>query len=264
MQSASFLRYCSKRRSAINSSQTKRKRLDATMQATLRKSDERGKANFGWLQSRHSFSFGHYYDPAHMGFGPLRVINEDRVAPGGGFPTHPHSDMEIISYVLEGALEHKDSIGTGSVIRPGDVQVMSAGTGIRHSEFNHSKTEPVHFLQIWVLPDREGLSPRYDQKTFPQSEKRGRLRLVGSPDGRGGSIIINQDVEIHDALLGSGNAVRHALKPGRKGWVRVVRGGVDVNGKAAGAGDGVAIENEATLTITSSADGSEILLFDLP
>src|SRR5271157_3728971 len=230
----------------------------------VRRAAERGTANLGWLDSRHTFSFGHYYDPDHMGFGALRVINEDRVAPGGGFDTHGHQDMEIISYVLDGALEHRDSIGTGSVIRPGDVQVMSAGTGIRHSEFNHSKTEPVHFLQIWVLPDREGLAPRYDQKAFPQSEKRGRLRLVGSSDGRDGSIIIHQDVELYDALLARGEAVTRSLKAGRKTWVQIVRGGVDVNGKAAGAGDGVAIENEATLTITSSADGSEILLFDLP
>jgi redox-sensitive bicupin YhaK (pirin superfamily) len=198
-----------------------------------------------------------------MGFGALRVINEDRVRPGAGFDTHGHQDMEIISYVLEGALEHKDSIGTGSVIRPGDVQVMSAGTGIRHSEFNHSKNEPVHFLQIWVLPDRKGLPPRYDQKSFPNSEKRDRLRLVGSPDGRDGSIVIHQDAEIYDALLSRGHAVTHALKAGRKGWIQVIAGAVEVNGKAASAGDGVAVEDETVLSITSRADDSEILVFDL-
>jgi quercetin 2,3-dioxygenase len=231
---------------------------------TLRPAAERGTDNLGWLDSRHTFSFGHYYDAKHMGFGPLRVINEDRVRPGAGFDTHGHRDMEIISYVLEGALEHKDSIGTGSVIRPGDVQVMSAGTGIRHSEFNHSQTEPVHFLQIWVLPDREGIPPRYDQKTFGKSEKTGRLRLVGSPDGRDGSILIHQDVAIYDVVLGSANSVKHQLKPGRKSWVQVVRGSVDVNGKAASAGDGVALEDEAGFTITAREDNSEILVFDLP
>jgi len=231
---------------------------------TVRPAAERGTDNLGWLDSRHTFSFGHYYDAKHMGFGPLRVINEDRVRPGAGFETHGHRDMEIISYVLEGALEHKDSIGTGSVIRPGDVQVMSAGTGIRHSEFNHSQTEPVHFLQIWVLPDREGLPPRYDQKTFPQSGKNDQLRLVGSPDGRDGSIVIHQDVEIYDALVSRGNIVKHELKLGRRSWVQVVRGSVEVNGNGAGAGDGVALAEEASLTITSSEDGSEILLFDLP
>ena len=230
----------------------------------VRPAGERGAANLGWLDSRHTFSFGDYYDPGHMGFGPLRVINEDRVRPGAGFETHGHRDMEIISYVLDGALEHKDSLGTGSVIRPGDVQIMSAGTGIRHSEFNHSQTEPVHFLQIWVLPDRQGLAPRYDQKAFPQSEKRGQLRLVGSSDGRAGSIIIHQDVELYDTLLVGGHCASHELKAGRKGWVQVVRGAVDVNGKAAGAGDGVAIEGERKLTITSHADDTEILVFDLP
>jgi quercetin 2,3-dioxygenase len=231
---------------------------------TVRHAAERGTANLGWLDSRHTFSFGQYYDPNHMGFGPLRVINEDRVRPGAGFETHGHRDMEIISYVLEGALEHKDSIGNGSVIRPGDMQVMSAGTGIRHSEFNHSKSEPVHFLQIWVLPDRQGLAPRYDQKTFPASEKRGRLRLVGSPDGRDGSIVIHQDTDIYDALLSSGDAVTNNLKTGHKSWVQVVRGAVEVNGTAADAGDGVAVEDEAVLTVMSHADDSEVLVFDLP
>jgi redox-sensitive bicupin YhaK (pirin superfamily) len=231
---------------------------------TVRKAQERGHARHGWLDSFHTFSFADYHDPAHMGFRDLRVINEDRVQPGAGFDTHGHRDMEIISYVIEGALEHKDSIGTGSVIRPGDVQVMSAGTGIRHSEFNHSKTEPVHFLQIWVLPDREGLKPRYDQKAFPPSDKRGRLRLVGSPDGRNGSIVIHQDVEIHDAQLAHGEAVTRDLKTGRRSWVQVVRGAVEVNGKAAKTGDGVALQGEAKLSITSQADDSEILVFDLP
>jgi len=192
------------------------------------------------------------------------VINEDRVRPGAGFDTHGHRDMEIISYVLEGALEHKDSIGTGSVIRPGDLQVMSAGSGIRHSEFNHSKQEPVHFLQIWVVPDREGISPRYDQKTFSDSEKRGRLRLIGSPDGREGSIVIHQDVEIFAALLDAGDAVTHALSAGRKGWVQVVRGAGEVNGTPVRAGDGVALEGEATLAVTSRASDAEFLVFDLP
>jgi redox-sensitive bicupin YhaK (pirin superfamily) len=231
---------------------------------TVRHAAERGTANLGWLDSRHTFSFGQYYDPNHMGFGPLRVINEDRVRPGAGFETHGHRDMEIISYVLEGALEHKDSIGNGSVIRPGDMQVMSAGTGIRHSEFNPSKSEPVHFLQIWVLPDRQGLAPRYDQKTFPATEKRGRLRLVGSPDGRDGSIVIHQDTDIYDALLSSGDAVTNNLKTGHKSWVQVVRGAVEVNGKAADAGDGVAVEDEAVVTVMSHADDSEVLVFDLP
>src|SRR5882757_9512483 len=225
----------------------------------VRHREERGVANFGWLDSRHTFSFGEYHDPRHMGFGPLRVINEDRVEPGRGFDTHGHRDMEIISYVLEGALEHKDSIGTGSVIRPGDVQVMSAGTGIRHSEFNHSKNEPVHFLQIWVLPDRQGLPPRYDQKSFPSTEKRDRLRLVGSPDGRDGSIVIHQDTDIYDALLSRGHAVTHALKAGRKSWIQVVGGAVEVNGKPAVAGDGVAVENETVVSITARADDTEVL-----
>src|ERR1700726_4134567 len=211
---------------------------------TVRRAEERGTANFGWLDSRHTFSFGHYYDPDHMGFGALRAINEDRGDPGAGFDTHAHQEMEINPYVLGGRVEHRDGISTGSVISPGAVQVMSAGTGIRHSEFNHSKKEPVHFLQIWLLPDRKGLAPRYDQKSFPESGKRDRLRLVGSTDGRDGSIVIHQDADIYDALLSRGHAVTHALKAGRKGWIQVIAGAVEVNGKAASAGDGVAVEDE--------------------
>src|SRR5215218_9021339 len=188
---------------------------------TVRPSDERGVANLGWLDSRHTFSFGHYFDPEHMGFGVLRVINEDRVTPGAGFGTHGHKDMEIISYVLEGALEHKDSIGTGSVIRPGDVQVMSAGSGIRHSEYNHSQNEPVHFLQIWVIPDRQGIAPRYDQKRFTDADKRGRLALVGSPDGEAGSIVIHQDARIYASLLNNTETVTHTLRTGRRAWLQV-------------------------------------------
>ena len=230
----------------------------------LRRAAERGVANFGWLDSRHTFSFGEYYDPKHMGFGPLRVINEDRVRPGAGFGTHGHQDMEIISYVLEGALEHKDSIGTGSVIRPGDVQIMSAGTGIRHSEFNHSVTEPVHFLQIWIVPNREGVAPRYDQRTFPDADKRNRLRLVGSSDGRDGSIVIYQDAELYATLLDGGEHVTHAWRPGRKGWLQVARGTVVMNGHELDAGDGAALEREPALTVTAKVAGTEILVFDLP
>ncbi len=169
---------------------------------TLRRAEERGRANFGWLDSRHSFSFGSYFDEKHMGFGPLRVINDDRVAGGGGFPAHPHADMEIVSYVLEGALEHKDSLGTGSVVRPGDVQRMSAGCGVRHSEFNASKSDPVHFLQIWIVPEKRGLAPSYEQKTFTDADKRGKLRLVGSRDGRDGSVTIHRDVDFYATVLG--------------------------------------------------------------
>src|SRR5215469_5643329 len=194
-----------------------------------------------------------------MGFGPLRVINEDTVRPGQGFGTHGHRDMEIISYVLEGALEHKDSIGTGSVIRPGDVQVMSAGTGIRHSEFNHSKNDLVHFLQIWIIPDRDGIKPRYDQKKFPDSEKRGRLRLVGSTDGRDGSIVIHQDVDLFAGILNRDERARYALRDGRNGWLQVARGSVEANGRRLDAGDGATLQNEATLTLIGKTDGAEIL-----
>jgi len=232
------------------------------MTLTIRRSDQRGRANFGWLDSKHSFSFGPYQDPRHMGFGPLRVINDDRVAPGGGFPTHPHSDMEIISYVLEGALEHKDSLGTGSVIRPGDVQRMSAGTGVRHSEFNASKSEPVHFLQIWVIPEKKGLAPSYEQKTFSDTEKRGALRLIGSRDGREGSVTIHQDVDLYAALLAKGEKVSHEIAPGRGGWVQVARGSVSLNGETLAEGDGVAIAASGPLRLEGIAD-AEILLFDM-
>jgi redox-sensitive bicupin YhaK (pirin superfamily) len=231
---------------------------------SIRRASERGVANFGWLDSRHTFSFGEYYDAKHMGFWPLRVINEDRVSPGQGFGTHGHKDMEIISYVLEGALEHKDSIGTGSVIRPGDVQVMSAGTGIQHSEFNHSKSEPVHFLQIWVVPDRNRIVPRYEQKTFPDAEKRGRLRLVGSSDGRDGSVVIHQDVALFAALLNAGEEVKRTLPAGRKAWLQVVRGAVAIDGSDLTSGDGAAVQTEDALRITAKTDGTEILVFDLP
>jgi len=230
----------------------------------IRHSRDRGTSRLGWLDSRHTFSFADYYDPEHMGFGPLRVINEDRVAPGGGFGTHGHRDMEIITYVLQGALEHKDSIGTGSVIRPGDVQIMSAGTGILHSEFNHSKDEPVHFLQIWIVPDRKGIAPRYEQKTFPERDRRGRLLLVASPNGRDASLTIHQDVELRAAVLESGERVEHALKPGRKAWLQIVRGAARLNGQALEGGDGAAVEEEALLAIVAGSDGGEMLLFDLP
>jgi redox-sensitive bicupin YhaK (pirin superfamily) len=228
----------------------------------IRHAEERGLANFGWLSSRHTFSFGHYYDPRFMGFGPLRVINEDRVQPGRGFDTHGHRDMEIISYVLDGALEHEDSLGNGSVIRPGDVQRMSAGTGVRHSEFNASDSDPVHFLQIWILPEEKGLSPSYEQKTFTADEKRGNLRLVGSRDGRDGSVTIHRDVDMYAALLADGEAVSHELAVGRKGWVHVARGSVLLNGNQLYPGDGVAIEGPVTVTLTGSSD-TEILLFDM-
>ena len=230
---------------------------------TLRPAAERGKADFGWLDSRHSFSFGGYHDPGHMGFGPLRVINEDRVQPGQGFGTHPHSDMEIISYVLEGALEHKDSIGTGSVIRPGDVQRMSAGSGIRHSEFNHSKSEPVHFLQIWLIPDQDGLKPSYEQKRFDDADKRGRLRLVASPDGREGSVLAHLDAQVYASVLDKGGKVSHSPAAGRKLWLQVARGSLVLNGQELKTGDGAAITDERQLDITARTDGTEFLLFDM-
>lgn len=229
---------------------------------TIRPAAERGHARFGWLDSQHSFSFGEYYDPAHMGFGPLRVINEDRVAPGAGFPTHGHRDMEIISYVLDGALEHRDSIGTGAVIRPGEVQRMSAGTGIRHSEYNHSRSAPVHFLQIWIMPERDGIAPGYEQKAFPEAERRNALRLVASRDGRDGAITIHQDVDLYAALLDPQRSTAFALRTGRRAWLQVARGRVTVNATALAEGDGAAISDLESLTITG-VEPAEILLFDM-
>jgi hypothetical protein len=230
---------------------------------TIRSAQDRGVANFGWLDSRHTFSFGNYYDPNNMGFADLRVINEDKVTPGQGFGTHGHRDMEIISYVLEGALEHKDSIGTGSVIRPGDVQRMSAGTGIQHSEFNASKTEPVHFLQIWILPETKGIEPGYEQKTFSEEEKRGTLRLVGSRDGRDGSITIHQDVNLYATALQEGETVNHPLAEGRVAWLQVVRGAVQLNDQPLTAGDGAAISEESSIRLQGASTDAEVLLFDM-
>ena len=230
---------------------------------TLRPAAERGHAQFGWLDSRHTFSFGEYHDPTHMGFGSLRVINEDRVQPAQGFGTHPHRDMEIISYVLEGALEHKDSLGTGSVIRPGDVQRMSAGTGILHSEFNHSKLDPVHFLQIWLIPQQAGIKPGYEQKRFETADKKGHLRLVASPDGREGSVTVHLDANVYASVLDMGASLSHTLGSGRKAWMQVVRGSVELNGQGLAAGDGAAIRDEGRLSLTSKADGTEFLLFDM-
>jgi redox-sensitive bicupin YhaK (pirin superfamily) len=229
---------------------------------TLRRASERGHADHGWLDSYHTFSFADYRDPKHMGFGPLRVINDDTVAGGGGFPPHPHRDMEIISYVIEGALEHQDNMGNGSVIKPGDVQRMSAGRGVVHSEFNASETDPVHFLQIWILPERGGLPSGYEQKFFGVEEKRGKLRLVASPDGADGSVRIQQDARLFATVLDGGAAVRHEIARGRKGWLHVVKGTAELNGQHLDAGDGVAIEGEEALSLSSNESG-EVLLFDM-
>jgi len=230
----------------------------------IRKGEERGVADHGWLSSRHTFSFADYYDPRHMGVGPLRVINEDRVQPGQGFGAHGHRDMEIISYVLEGELAHQDSMGTGSVIRYGDVQRMSAGSGVRHSEFNHSTTDAVHFLQIWIMPDVDGIDPGYEQKHFDPASKRGRLRLIASPDGGDGSVSIHQNARVYAALLEEGDAsVEHELAEGRLGYVHVARGTVSVNGVRLSAGDAVTVNDEA-LVVLEDARGAEVLLFDLP
>ena len=229
---------------------------------TLRKSQDRGFADHGWLKSFHSFSFAGYYDPEHMGFGNLRVINEDRIAPGTGFGTHGHRDMEIVSYVLSGELAHKDSMGNGEVIRPGDVQRMTAGTGVRHSEFNHAEGKETHFLQIWILPEQGGLAPGYEQKHFPEADKRGRLRLVGSPDGREGSITLHADASLYAGLFDGEERAELALPAGRLAYVHVVRGSVTANGQALKAGDALQLRDEAKLVIEQGKD-AEVLVFDL-
>ena len=230
---------------------------------TVRKSKDRGYADHGWLKSFHSFSFADYHDPAHMGFGPLRVINEDRVEPGMGFGTHGHRDMEILSYVLDGQLEHRDNMGTGAVIEPGDVQRMSAGRGVLHSEFNPSYTDGVHFLQIWIEPNAKGIAPSYEQKHFPEHDKRARLRLVASGDGAEGSVTIHQDARVYAALLDGDDRVTHALAPGRRAWVHVARGSVRVNGIGLAVGDAAAVTGEAGITL-DRASAAEVLVFDLP
>jgi len=228
-----------------------------------RPADERGGGDHGWLNTHHTFSFNDYHDPKYMGFRVLRVINEDRVQPGQGFGTHGHRDMEIITYVLEGALAHKDSLGTGSVLRPGEFQHMTAGTGIRHSEFNPSETELVHFYQIWIVPERQGLRPSYDQRSFPEAERQGRLRLVASPDGRDGSLTIRQDAEVFLSSLNENQQVTHELEKGRYAWLQVLRGAVQLNGLSLAAGDGDAVSEESALLVRAT-EPSEVMLFDLP
>lgn len=230
---------------------------------TIRKSNDRGHANFGWLDSRHSFSFGQYYDRNFMGFGPLRVINDDRVAGGGGFPMHPHDNMEIVTYMLSGALAHKDSLGSGSTIRRGDVQRMTAGTGIRHSEFNPSADEASHFLQIWMLPEARGLAPSYEEKHLGEDGKRGRLQLIASRGARDGSVHINQDIDLSAAILNEGERVTHAFREGRIGWLQVALGSVIANGILLKQGDALAIADEAALEITGNSTDAEVLLFDM-
>lgn len=228
----------------------------------VRRAGERGHANHGWLDTNHTFSFAGYYDPRYMGFRDLRVINDDRVAPGMGFGTHGHRDMEIISYVLEGALQHRDGMGTGSVIRPGDVQRMSAGTGVRHSEFNGSETEPVHFLQIWIIPEREGIEPGYEEKHFSDEEKRNTLRLIASRDGRDGSLTIHADASVYATLLDTGHEVTHPIAEGRHVWVHVARGTAILNGEQLAAGDGAAVTEERSISLVGEQD-AEVLVFDL-
>ena len=230
---------------------------------TIRSKDERGVANFGWLDSRHTFSFGNYYDPQHMGFASLRVINEDKVIPAKGFGTHGHQDMEIISYVLSGELAHQDSMGNGSVIRPGDVQRMSAGTGVRHSEFNASATNPVHFLQIWIMPEQTRLQPSYEEKNFATEEKQGKLRLVGSRDGRDDSVTIHQDVNLYLASLSQSDRLTYQTRDNRAVWLQVTKGGIMLNEQLLQAGDGAAIADETEIAIAGNSEDSEILLFDM-
>jgi len=229
----------------------------------VRRASERGHGQHGWLDTYHTFSFNDYYDQQYMGFRVLRVINEDRVEAGQGFGTHGHRDMEIISYVLEGALGHKDSLGNGSVLRPGEFQCMTAGTGIRHSEFNPSDSEPVHFYQIWLLPDRQGLAPSYDQRAFPEDKRRGRLRVVASPDGRDGSLTIHQDAEVLLTSLAAGERVTHELAPSRHAWLQVLRGSVQLNEVPLATSDGAAVSDEPSLTVLAT-EPCEVMLFDLP
>jgi quercetin 2,3-dioxygenase len=226
------------------------------------RSEERGGGDHGWLKTHHTFSFNDYWDPKWMGFRSLRVINEDWVAPNNGFPTHPHRDMEIITYILEGELEHKDSLGTGSVILPGDGQRMTAGSGIRHSEFNPSSTKAAHLLQIWIQPEKAGLPPSYEQKSFEEEDKRGKLRVIASRDAKDGSVKINQDAKLYVSLLKPGEEVAHELSQGRHGWLQVARGSVELNGNKLGQGDGAAISDEKELKIKGTED-AEVLLFDL-
>jgi quercetin 2,3-dioxygenase len=229
---------------------------------TRRPSEERGHADHGWLDTRHTFSFARYYDQRYTGFRDLVVINEDRVQPSRGFGAHSHADMEILSYVLEGALEHRDSLGTGSIIRPGDVQRMTAGTGVTHSEFNPSATEPVHFLQIWLTPDTEGLAPSYEQRTFAPAELRGGLKLIGAKDSRDGAVTIHQDVEVFAGRLDPGMSITHKLRPGRYAWIQMIEGALDVNGTDLSAGDGAAVSDETELRLRAASD-THFLLFDL-
>ena len=230
---------------------------------SIRRSAERGYADHGWLKSFHSFSFAEYHDPDHMGFGPLRVINEDRVAPGMGFGTHGHRDMEIISYVLDGELAHRDSIGNGSVIRPGDVQRMSAGRGVMHSEFNHAKSQTTHFLQIWIQPDLTGIAPSYEEKRFEDADKRGRLRLIASPDGAEGSVLIHQDARVYSGLFDGDESAVLALAPGRRAYVHVARGSIVVDGAALATGDAAKLTDVREITLIRG-DAAEVLVFDLP
>jgi redox-sensitive bicupin YhaK (pirin superfamily) len=232
---------------------------------TVRRSEERGHFDHGWLDTRHTFSFGDYRDPEHMGFRALRVINEDRVKPGQGFGRHGHRDMEILSYVLAGTLAHRDSTGGEGSLAPGEVQRMSAGSGVTHSEFNGSRDQEVHFLQIWLLPDRTGHAPSYEQRTYPDAERRGRLRLVASPDGADASTTVHQDARVYASLLGAGEQVEHALAPGRHAWVQMARGEAEVNGVRLAAGDGAAISGERVLSIVGkgSPGPAELLVFDL-
>jgi len=228
----------------------------------VRKSEERGHFDHGWLDTRHTFSFADYYDPAHMGFATLRVINEDVVAPARGFGAHPHRDMEILTWVVSGAVEHADSMGNRAVVRPGEIQRMTAGTGVTHSEINPSPSEPLHLMQIWIVPDRRGLEPGYEQRAFVDEDRKGRLLLIASPDQRDGSVQIHQDVSLYTSLLAPGERVDHRLAPGRRAWLQVIRGDLDASGERVRSGDGVAVSDEETLSVTAHGP-SELLLFDL-